>query len=103
MHRGTTPTLSFKFGDDVDLSSINALWITISNKLGSKIKEYSLDKVTILTDHHTINLKLSQEDTLYFGEGDLEIQIRIKKDDGSAYATNIVTTTMQRILKEGVI
>lgn len=103
MYRGTTPRLVFRFDNEVDLSDITALWITIKNKLGTKSKTYGLEDAEIDDDEDTIALELTQEDTLYFSEGELNIQIRVKNSDDAAYASNIVKTTMKRILKEGEI
>lgn len=103
MYRGTTPTLIFNFNEEADLSDVSTCWVTISNLLRTKVKDYSLDDVEINNEDKTISLALTQEDTLYFGQGTIQIQVRLKNSDEMAYASNIVQTTMQEILKEGEI
>jgi hypothetical protein len=51
----------------------------------------------------TISVTLTQEDTLRFVTGDVYIQIRYVFANGSADASNIIRTTAERILKDGVI
>lgn len=103
MYRGTTPTLIFNFNEEADLSDVSTCWVTISNLLRTKVRDYSLDDVEINNEDKTISLALTQEDTLYFGQGTIQIQVRLKNSDEMAYASNIVQTTMQEILKEGEI
>lgn len=103
MYRGTTPTLIFNFNEEADLSDVSACWVTISNLLRTKVKDYSLDDIEINNEDKTISLALTQEDTLYFSQGTIQIQVRLKNSDEMAYASNIVQTTMQEIIKEGEI
>lgn len=51
----------------------------------------------------TIVVMLDQEDTLKFKPGEVEIQIRYVLENGIADASNIIKTTVDQVLKDGVI
>lgn len=102
MYRGTTPTIVFNVNESFDLSSVAELWITLKNKINERT--FTLNEASINDEEHTITIMLTQEDTLAFKVLDkCEAQIRFLDDEGLAYASNIVTLDIKRILKEGVI
>jgi len=104
--RGTTPTLVFKIKNgDMDLSNVAEIWITLKTRAGSKSKEktYDINDVTINAQSGEISLSLTQEDTLYFEDTNILIQIRLRMNNDNAYASAIIKTSIGQILKEGVI
>ena len=103
MIRGTTPTLTFKINTDLDFSEIETAEITFKSVSGMKEKTWNQELFTIDPQEKTIVLTLTQDDTLYFYEGEIQVQLRIKMQDDKVYASNIVTSTLSKILKEGVI
>lgn len=99
--RGTTPTHIFEV--DRDLSFASVMFITYRQN-GRNVVEKSLSDILVESDKLTV--ELTQEDTLQFKGNDndiVEIQIRVGFDDGSRIASDIITTTVGRILKEGEI
>lgn len=99
MRRGTTPTHEFVV--DVDMTSATAIYITYKQR-DKVILEKNIDDITV-TDTKLM-VTLTQEETLMFNINNIvEIQIRAKMDTGGAIASNIIKTSAQRILKEGVI
>lgn len=101
MRRGTTPTNTFTV--PIDLSDYT---VYISYQQNGKILvEKTGEDLTFNTDGdtHTITLSLSQEDTLAFAVGDVQIQLRYVTPTGEANASNIILTNFDRILKDGVI
>lgn len=98
MFRGTTPTNTFSV--DVDCTDAEKIYITYSQHKKT-IVEKSIEDLTVTSDE--ISVVLTQEETLQFREGDVEIQIRVKFPDGKAMSCDIIKTTAKRILKEGVI
>ena len=112
MRRGTTPTHNFKV--DVDLDNIEAIYITYQQE-GDTIVEKSIEDITIDTEKHVISTTLTQADTLGFNVNNgccfanskkndkVQIQIRIKYIDGSAIASDVITTGVDEILKDGEI
>lgn len=104
--RGTTPTLTFHVkNENIDLNDIAEVWITFKTKPGIALKEktYDIDDVTIDTVENNILLNLSQEDTLYFENASLLIQLRVRLNNDLAYASAIMDTQLGQILKDGVI
>lgn len=98
MYRGTTPTLYFTM--PFDSTGISQLYITF-NQEGKYVLEKTLGDVTY-TDKR-IELKLTQTDTLQIKSGAIQMQIRVKFEDDSAIASNIIYTTAKDILKGGEI
>ena len=98
MIRGTTPTNTFNV--DVDLTDAVAIYITYVQG-DQTIFEKDIDDITVESDKLTVNL--SQEDTLKLSPKEVRIQIRAKFADGTAIASNIITTMANAILKDGEI
>lgn len=103
--RGTTPTVTFKIISSLDLTEIAELWITFQKKIGATVRErtFTLDDVAIDLDEQTVTMVLTQEDTLSFAENTINVQLRVRMNDGNAYASSILETTVEKILKDGVI
>lgn len=101
MTRGTTPTLVIKVKSELDLATIQKLWITIEQY--DNEKTFTLDDVEINASEKTMSLFMSQEDTLALKAGYADFQIRGLTDDEKAFASSIKRIDVERILKEGVI
>ena len=104
--RGTTPTITFNIkNEQMDLTQVAEVWITFKTKPGVALKEktYDINDVTIDAEEKTITLSLSQEDTLYFANAQMLVQMRLRMNDDNAYASDIFETSIGQILKDGVI
>lgn len=99
MTRGTTPTNTFY----TSVSLVGATVYVTYEQSGVIVVDKTNSDMTITED--SVSVRLSQEDTLRFqSECDpVYIQIRYVKEDGQADASNIMKTTVKKILKEGVI
>lgn len=98
MYRGTTPLNIFTV--DADLTTAEVIYITY--KQGCQVViEKDIDEIEVTADKLTV--RLSQEDTLKFDYREVEIQIRARYPDETAIASNIIKTTVEHILKDGVI
>lgn len=100
MIRGTTPTLEIKI-TGIDVSELESIYITLSQHQKQVTK--STEDITIDEITNTLYAPLSQEDTLTLSRGYVYVQMRAVTKDGLAVASDIKTTTMEEILKEGVI
>lgn len=99
MIRGTTPTMRFCLPFNADL--LDAAYVTIVQD-GKTVIEKTLEECE--ADENMLSFRLTQDDTLKFEEGQwVEIQMRARMKSGEALASQIERTTVQRILKEGVI
>lgn len=113
MYRGTTPTIRIHF--EMDMSQFAALWVTFYVKNPDEYAETSEVTVTkqlgegVETDGQNVTVSLSQQDTLLLGSLQpdrnqrAEVQVRGKTAGGNAYASNIMTVPVLRILKDGEI
>ena len=97
MRRGSTPTNTFTV--DIDLTGAT-LFVSYEQK-GCVVLEKTGSDLTVTAT--SITLELSQEDTLKFTTGEVLIQIRYVFPNGQADASNIIKTTFERIIKDGVI
>lgn len=98
MRRGTTPTITIS--TDVDLSAASNLFVTFSQG-GAVVLEKTLSDVTVSAD--AVTVELTQEDTLALASGaSVEFQIRATVGDAKL-ASNIMVSSVYRILKNGVI
>lgn len=103
MRRGSTPTNTFTLPMDLSQATVY-----ISYEQGNRIViEKTNADLTFAEDQQThtftITLALTQEDTLAFVPGEVLIQIRYVFPNGDADASNIIRTTFERIIKDGVI
>lgn len=99
--RGSTPVNVFEVDFDITAASIYITYKqdgkTIVEKHGSDIETETTEGGCSLTVH------LTQEETLSFHYGDVEIQVRYVFPNGTADASEIIRTRAERILKDGVI
>lgn len=99
MIRGTTPTLEFKLPFDTDI--LAEAWVTMAQN-----KEVVLDKQMseCQCSGNVLTVKLTQEETLALKCNCMvEIQVRAKTKEGEVLASDIITESPDRILKDGVI
>lgn len=95
--RGSTPTNIFNVNIDLRDAKI---YITYKQN-GKIIVEKTGGDVSITEDK--LITRLSQEETLRFNTGAVQIQIRYVRQDGTADASNIIDTRAEEILKDGEI
>ena len=104
MRRGTTPVNIFKTAQD--LSDADVIYITYQQKDKTVVEKAKSD-ITFGTeeDMHTLTVKLTQADTLAFAQEPrgIKIQIRARYPDGTAVASEIITSTVNEVLKDGII
>lgn len=102
MIQGTTPILQFKL--PIATSMIKAAEVMVryvdNNKEVTLVKTLPDCEVTA----NTITAKLTQEETLKLpAPSNVEVQLRVLTVDDVALASVIFTTTVKRLLKDGVI
>ena len=98
MIRGTTPTLEFVLPFDTSLLAEAYVTLEQSDEV---VLDKPLSDCTL--DDNKMTVKLTQEDTLKLKIGLIEVQIRAKTVDGDVIASDIILTSAQKILKDGVI
>lgn len=103
MRRGSTPTNTFTV--EIDLTGAT-IFVTYSQRkeCGKNMRvvvEKTGEDLTVTSTK--IITTLTQEETLRFAPDAVFIQIRYVFPDGTADASNIIQTTVEAILKDGVI
>ena len=99
MFRGTTPTLVFTL--PFEASIFTDAYVTLAQD-GETVLEKELCDCS--AEGNTLSVTLTQEGTLLLQcRCRVDIQIRGKLADGTTLASHTISTTVHRILKEGVI
>ena len=101
MRRGTTPTLHVTV--DADLTDMELYLALKSGGRPLVVKRNRDMEVSVEDGKTSIELRLSQSDTLAMKSGDkCEVQLRAVTDGGdTAIATTIASIPVQRILQDG--
>ena len=102
MRRGTTPTHEFNIPNEIALGTMEEIYITYW-QAGHVVVEKSIEDITVDAENHKLSVTLTQNDTLAFKIGNVEIQVRMKTVANVALASNIISVPAERILKDGVI
>lgn len=96
-HRGTTPVNTFNVNVDLREATI---YVSYAQRGRVIVEKTGHD---LFVTETSIETTLTQEETLCFRPGEVRIQIRYVMSDGTADASNIIETTSEEILKDGVI
>lgn len=100
MTRGTTPTITLTI-NEIDLTALQSIYITFRQG-GTCVTKQSGDS-GVEINAHTVEITLTQAETLNFNTGKCEVQLRGLTADGKAIATCIAKTCIHGILLEGEI
>lgn len=101
--RGTTPTYTLLLNsNEVDLNEADNVYVTFANKDYRKILEKTGEELTISEDGKSIDVYLSQSDTLKFPLEQIFVQVNWT-DQGRRMASVIGIIPVNRNLKEEVI
>ena len=100
MRRGTTPTIIFNMGS-TDMDMISDWFVTL--RQDSVIITKTNDDLTISKTNATIELRLSEAETMSFRSGEVELQIRAITIEGDRVAGEIKTLPLDRIIYNEVI
>lgn len=104
MVRGTTPTFILTL--DADLTDCN---VYVTFKQGKDCGEFSMTKtdedisVTVENSVSTVNVFLTQTETLKFSKGDMQIQVNWTFDNGKRACSEIETIRVDANLINGVL
>lgn len=100
--RGTTPSLTFNF-KTVKVKDIAAAYLTIE-QLGEIKIEKALNDAVKPFEENKITWELTQKETLLLHpREEINLQLRYRLVDDSAFVSQIFTVSPYDILKEGVI
>ena len=97
MIRGSTPTHTFNLKLDADL--IHKVRVLYAQNDVCVLKKEDSD---CIKNGQTIVVKLTQEDTLLFKEGKVEIQLRVLTSTGESIPSKIHTVAVSKLLEDEV-
>lgn len=100
MYRGVTPTFTFTFPTGFHPSDASKIIVTFSNQRQSLL-ELDENDISIVDD--TIEVSLTQGQTLAFPDGPVRVQINFVYSDDSRVATQISVINWDRNLHCEVI
>lgn len=105
MRRGTTPTLTFKVpGHDLTAMTLYLAFKQKGHDVHVKTGTALTASYDAEADETIIECSFTQEETLAFSTGNIEIQLRATENGGiTAIASHIVSVDIKRILQEGVL
>lgn len=103
MTRGTTPTYVIKMDGSVDSSAITKVYVSFYQQQ-QNYSDHLLTKDGIVdTTNNTVSVLLTQEETLEFNEGTVQIQVRGIFSNNVVFASSIVNDAVYNVLCEDVI
>lgn len=110
MRQGSTPTIVLTV-TDYDLSFATHIWVTFDQNGTQVVKEWERypddpdDNKGITVVGQVITVKLSQEETLGFSVGSVNVQAKMKQDDFDEETTldTVSVTTIKKLkVEEGI-
>ena len=105
MYRGTTPSFNFILPQAVLLDQLAEVFITFCQE-NETVFEFKAgdEEVEYITSENSIKVTLKQEHTLKLNaDYKVQIQLRVKTLDGTAFASPVFRKDVEKILKDGVI
>lgn len=100
--RISTPTITYIVDDeDFDISRVSESHMIISNVGGGH--KIICENPAIDTENNSFSVELTQEQTKAFNVGTIEVQVHIKLDNGNVLWTDIVQTSIGRVLEENIL
>lgn len=103
MRRGTTPTITMTLPEEIHISEITAAAFSIA-QAGEEIISKHLSDLTADATSNTLEVTLSQEDTLALDKDIVaEIQLKVKTNSESVLVSDIIRASVDRIINGEVI
>lgn len=104
MTKGTTPTHRFKLPFTAETLEFTVTYAQKNPHTNEKTIAAKKTNADCIVNGDTIEVSLTQEDTLKFVENRaVEIQIKAKEQDGNVIASKIMISTVKEILDEEVL
>lgn len=97
--RGTTPLFHLMFPAEVDFGLANNIYVTFS-RADTVITKKEPD---ILVTHTSIDVRLTQKETLMLGTGTVDIQVNWTYSNGLRAASSVISYEFSRQLLTEVI
>lgn len=115
IRRGTTPSITLTVDNEYEVAYATDIWVTFEQpstgvELTHEWKRYPDPddpdaNEGILVDNQDVIVVLTQEETLAFSKGEMQVQIKMKKDviDGGSIREDVVGTVIKKIKVERIL
>lgn len=107
IYRGTTPTLTIEFEEEIPVTSLTQVWVTFVGSKSDFRKEFEINDFEIDTENNSLYMLLSQEQTLALPKDVITeciCEIRMLDDNDMAYICKDTVVNIHGDLKrDGVI
>lgn len=101
MYRGSTPTIVINLPEEIDLDTMIDIWVTFKNFYSTFTLKLSKTQIEIDNVEKKLTMRLTQEQTLSMGAGDVKVQARFLTMNNECFSSNVMTTNVRDILSEG--
>lgn len=105
MYKGITPTFTLNLTDEtINLNNATNVYVTFADRKGNELITKETDELAI--DGHTVDVYLTQEETLSFPTGTVNIQLNwTYAEDGELKrsCSDIVTAFFEKNLQNKVL
>lgn len=99
MRRGTTPTYTIKFDDNVDMDRVEDICLTFEQiSSGTELSKHIKDDGFFAKDGGYVTL--SQSETRSFSKGTVKRQVLVKFKDGTVKTSDIEKENVYDVLHE---
>lgn len=100
--RGTTPRITIRVKNDIDLHILTEVWVYISQQNKVKVDK-TIDDVSFNYEENKIYVPLTQENTLALKSGEALIQVRALTNGEDALGMIAKKIEVVQVYKDGVI
>ncbi len=101
MRRGSTSATTLTVPESLDLTAAKAVYVTFAQ--GSKLLTKKSGDPGLEIEAHTVRVRMTQQETLDFSVGPVEIQLRWLMPDGTADGTEVAKVYNKGVLLPEVI
>lgn len=101
MRRGSTSCTTLTVPESLDLTAAKAVYVTFAQ--GSRLLTKKTGDPGVSIEAHTVRITMTQEETLSFATGPVEIQLRWLMPDGTADGTEVAKVYNKGVLLAEVI
>ena len=97
MRRATTPTHTFTLPDTVLVNELVEVLITYSQDK-KNVLEKRLSDISVSTENNALIVNLTQKEATLFAPGKALVQIRVKNEDSSVLASQMMWIEVKAVL-----
>ena len=102
MIRGTTPTFTYEWDGDVDISSLVDVCVSFYQKKTDHLLPLHSSEGRVIIAANGATVTLTQDETLAFEKGSAQCQLKLKFFDGTVWGSDLEKIEVDEVLHEEV-